>query len=88
MATGLFIFLLLLASVAHAAPPDFTSLISAFDMSTVSAALLYAGGVLIGVYILRKGAWMVIAAFADIQSQREFNDEYEDENRRHPGYDS
>lgn len=46
-----------------AAPPDYTSLTSAIDMSTTSAALLLAASALIGVYILWKGAKMIMDAF-------------------------
>lgn len=48
---------------AYAVPPDFTSLTSAIDMSTTSAALLLAAAALIGVYILWKGANMIMGAF-------------------------
>lgn len=48
---------------AFAAPPDFTSLTTAIDMSTTSAALLLAAAALIGVYILWKGANMIMGAF-------------------------
>ena len=48
---------------AYALPPDFTSLTTAIDMSTTSAALLLAAAALIGVYILWKGANMIMGAF-------------------------
>lgn len=51
------------APAAFAAPPDFTSLTTAIDMSTTSAALLLAAAALIGVYILWKGANMIMGAF-------------------------
>ena len=51
------------APAAFALPPDFTSLTTAIDMSTTSAALLLAASALIGVYILWKGANMIMGAF-------------------------
>ncbi|WP_296894317.1 hypothetical protein [Thiobacillus sp.] len=48
---------------AVAVPPDYTSLTSAIDMSTTSAALLLAAAALMGVYILWKGATMIMGAF-------------------------
>ncbi|WP_018507905.1 hypothetical protein [Thiobacillus thioparus] len=51
------------AGNAMAVPPDYTSLTSAIDMSTTSAALLLAAAALIGVYILWKGATMIMGAF-------------------------
>lgn len=55
--------MVLAAPAAYALPPDFTSLTSAIDMSTTSAALLLAAAALIGVYILWKGANMIMGAF-------------------------
>lgn len=52
-----------IAPATYAVPPDFTSLTSAIDMSTTSAALLLAAAALIGVYILWKGANMIMGAF-------------------------
>ena len=51
------------APATYAVPPDFTSLTTAIDMSTTSAALLLAAASLIGVYILWKGANMIMGAF-------------------------
>ncbi len=48
---------------AFAVAPDYTSLTTAIDMSTTSAALLLAASALIGVYILWKGAIMIMGAF-------------------------
>lgn len=48
---------------AFALPPDFTALTSQIDMSTTSAALLLAAAALVGVYILWKGANMIMGAF-------------------------
>ena len=52
-----------IAPATYALPPDFTSLTSSIDMSTTSAALLLAAAALIGVYILWKGANMIMGAF-------------------------
>lgn len=51
------------SSAALAVPPDFTALTSQIDMSTTSAALLLAAAALVGVYILWKGANMIMGAF-------------------------
>lgn len=48
---------------ALALPPDYTSLTDAIDLSTTSAALLLAAAALMGVYILWKGATMIMGAF-------------------------
>lgn len=48
---------------ALAVAPDYTSLTDQIDLSTTSAALLVAAGALIGVYILWKGARMIVGAF-------------------------
>lgn len=52
-----------IAPATYALPPDFSSLTTAIDMSTTSAALLLAAAALIGVYILWKGANMIMSAF-------------------------
>lgn len=56
------IALSLFGIAAHAAGPDLTSLTTAVDFSTVTAAVLAVAASLIVVYIAWKGAKMVLAA--------------------------
>ena len=50
------------AGAANAAGPDLTSLSTAVDFGTVTAAILSVAAAIIVVYIAWKGAKMVIAA--------------------------
>lgn len=50
------------ASVASAAPVDYTSLTSSVDFSTTIAAILLVSAALMGIYIAWKGAKMIIHA--------------------------
>jgi hypothetical protein len=47
-------------TAAYAAPPDLTSLTTAVDFSTATAAILVVGAALIVVYIAMKASKMVI----------------------------
>lgn len=49
-------------AVALAAPPDLTPLTSAVDFSTVGTAIMSVAGLVIGVYIIWRGAKFVLAA--------------------------
>lgn len=48
------------AAFAQATPPDFTTLTSAIDLSTVTTAVMAVGAVMVGVYVAIKGAKIVL----------------------------
>ena len=48
------------AQAAGTTAPDFTTLTSSIDMSTVSTAVLAVAAVMVGVYIAIKGAKIVL----------------------------
>lgn len=52
----------LLAVPAFAAAPDFTSLVTAVDFSTVGTAILSIAALLAVVLVIRKGAKLVLGA--------------------------
>lgn len=45
---------------AKATPPDFSTLTSAIDLSTVITAVMAVGAVMVGVYVAIKGAKIVL----------------------------
>lgn len=47
-------------TISFAAPPDFSSLTTAVDLSTVITAIMAIAAVLAGVYVAIKGAKVVI----------------------------
>ncbi|MFN7505488.1 MAG: hypothetical protein ACK5Q1_08000 [Limnobacter sp.] len=51
-----------LPALALAAPPDLTSITTAVDFSTVTAAILGVGAACIGMYLAWRGAKFVIGA--------------------------
>jgi hypothetical protein len=53
----------LIAAPAFAVAPDYSLLTSSIDLTSTSSALLLAAAALIGVYILWKGAKMIMGAF-------------------------
>ncbi|WP_369326621.1 hypothetical protein AB6N01_01190 [Alcaligenes nematophilus] len=48
------------AAFAQSVPPDFTTLTGSIDMSTVTAAVMAVGAVMVGVYVAIKGAKIVL----------------------------
>lgn len=50
------------STLALAAPPDLTSITTAVDFSTVTAAILGVGAAAIGMYLAWRGAKFVIIA--------------------------
>jgi len=52
----------LVAGSAMAAPVDYTTLLSAADFSTTTAAIVSIGGIMAVVYVAWKGVGMVIGA--------------------------
>jgi hypothetical protein len=51
-----------MVGAAHAAPPDFSTLTTAVDFSTVVTAIMAVAAALVVVYVAWKGAKMVISA--------------------------
>lgn len=54
---------LFVAPAAMALPPDFTSLTTAIDLSTVSAAALLALAALMGLYLIISGGKTIVGFF-------------------------
>lgn len=48
------------AAFAQATPPDFSTLTTAIDLSTVITAVMAVGAVMVGVYVAIKGAKIVL----------------------------
>ena len=60
---GLFVTVLaLFAGSALAAPPDYTTLLTAADFSTTTTAIVAIGGIMAVVYVAWKGVGMVLGA--------------------------
>ncbi|MFN3812173.1 MAG: hypothetical protein ACK4S6_16330 [Roseateles asaccharophilus] len=57
---GLLAVGVLAATASHAAPPDFTLMTGAVDMSTVVAAIMAIGVILVGVSVARKGVSIIL----------------------------
>lgn len=61
--TALFVFALaMFGGAAHAAPPDFTPITSAIDLSTVSGVIMSVAAIMAGIYVVWKGAKFALGA--------------------------
>lgn len=47
---------------AHAAPPDFTPITTAIDLSTVSGVIMAVAAIMAGIYVVWKGAKFALGA--------------------------
>lgn len=54
--------LALIGGAAHAAPPDFTPITTAIDLSTVSAVIMAVAAIMAGIYVVWKGAKFALGA--------------------------
>ena len=61
--TSIALLLMLASAVSNAAGPDFSTLTSSIDLSTISTAILAIAALLIGPSAVRWGAKMIIRFF-------------------------